>query len=94
MCSGGSAAALLLALSLLAYGRWRAVKLHKRDAIRSSSWGAKAAFQTATSARGSASQCVVLREEDVIIAVDAAGRPCSLGSGAHGQVQPSRHNKI
>lgn len=91
MCSGASAAALLLALSLLAYWRRRAVKLRKERATRSRSWGAKAAAQIATSARGSELQRLVLREEDVIIAVDAAGRPCSLGSGAHGQVQPSRH---
>ena len=89
-----SAAALVLALSLLAYWRWRAVKLREEHTTSSQSWSVKTATQNATSARGSALQRLVLHEEDVVIAVDAAGRPCSLGSGAHGQVQPSRLHYI
>ncbi len=66
------------------------MKLREEHTTRSRSWGVKGVAQDATSAPGDALQRLVLREDDVIIAVDAAGRPCSLGSGAHGQVQPSR----
>ena len=35
-----------------------------------------------------ASLGLALRESEVVILVDATGRPRKLGEGAHGQVQP------
>ena len=83
------AAALALVLALARHWRSRARKAATGSAVRRGSWGASAPTNTTSSVpEEAASSHLALRESEVVIPVDATGRPCKLGEGAHGQVQP------
>ena len=56
--------------------------------VQSGGWGSAAPSGSASSRSAAASPRLALREAEVVIPVDAAGRPCKLGEGAHGQVPP------
>ena len=83
--SAAGAAALALIVALAGYWRWRA----RKAGIGPGSWGASVITDSNPSTpEEAASPRLALRESEVFIPVDAAGRPRKLGEGAHGQVQP------
>ena len=93
--SAAGAAALVLVLTLAGYWRWRARKAATGPAVRTGSWGASAAADSISSmTEEAAPPRLALRASEVVIPVDASGRPWKLGEGAHGQVQPELASDI